>query len=171
MLLKKQDFGLIKSFKNSYIDLLKQYYYIGGMPLKAYQDFHAFKLFFLDIGLLGALSDLDAASILAGNTIFEEFKGALTEQFVLQQLIAENNIVPFYWSAEKGRAEIDFIIQKDDKILPIEAKATENLQAKSLKAYCQKYNPVLAIRSSLSDYRVESWLTNVPLYALSMFLK
>jgi uncharacterized protein len=266
-LLKKKDFSLIKDFKGVYIDLLKQYYYIGGMPevvatyidtrdytkvrklqnhllmayeqdfskhapneavprirmlwkstptqlakenrkfvyglirqgarareyelafmwlidcglvykvtrvtkpdipLMAYQDSNAFKLFVVDVGLLGALSGLDVRSLLEGNKVFEEFKGALTEQFVLQQLITNKEITPFYWSAEKGIAEIDFVFQMGMNIVPIEVKAAENLQAKSLKSYCQKHTPKYAIRTSMSDYRQEDWLINIPLYAINI---
>jgi uncharacterized protein len=266
-LLESKDFNLIASFKGKYVDLLKQYYYIGGMPevvasfivtpdygkvreiqkriliayeqdfskhapnetvprirmlwsstpaqlakenrkfiyglirqgarareyelamtwlldcglvykvsriskpampLMAYQDFNAFKLFVLDVGLLGAMSELDIKSLLEGNKLFEEFKGALTEQYVLQQLIASKKITPYYWSAEKGSAEIDFIFQSDSNIVPLEVKAAENLQAKSLKSYCQKYEPRYAIRTSMSDYRQEEWLMNVPLYAINI---
>ena len=266
-LLESKDFSLITSFKGKYIDLLKQYYYIGGMPavvasfieasdfgkvreiqkeillayeqdfskhapneavprirmlwsstpaqlakenrkfiyglirrgarareyelamtwlidcglvykvsritkpdmpLMAYQDFNAFKLFILDVGLLSAMSELDIKSLLNGNRLFEEFKGALTEQYVLQQLIASREITPYYWSAEKASAEIDFIFQSEMNIVPLEVKAAENLQAKSLKSYCQKYKPTYAIRTSMSDYRQEEWLTNVPLYAINV---
>jgi predicted AAA+ superfamily ATPase len=138
------------------------------MPLMAYQDFNAFKLYVLDVGLLGAVSELDLKSLLEGNKVFEEFKGALTEQYVLQQLVASREITPFYWSAEKGTAEIDFIFQLGSNIVPIEVKAAENLQAKSLKSYCQKYMPKYAVRTSMSDYRKEDWLTNVPLYAVNI---
>jgi hypothetical protein len=138
------------------------------MPLMAYQDFNAFKLFVLDVGLLSAMSDLNLKSILGGNKIFEEFKGALTEQYVLQQLITNSEIKPYYWSAEKSTGEIDFIFQNDNDIVPLEVKATENLQAKSLKNYCLKYSPKNAIRTSMSDYRKENWLTNVPLYAINV---
>ena len=266
-LLKSKDFEMITSFKGKYIDLLKQYYYIGGMPevvsgfaisndfeaarevqkkilmayeqdfskhapnetvprirmlwtsipsqlakenrkfiyglirqgarareyelamtwlidcgliyrvgrvskpdmpLMAYQDFNAFKLFVLDVGLLAAMSDLNLKSILEGNKIFEEFKGALTEQYVLQQLLTNREIKPYYWSAEKSTGEIDFIFQNDNEIVPIEVKAAENLQAKSLKNYCLKYSPKNAIRTSMSDYRKEDWLTNVPLYGINV---
>lgn len=138
------------------------------MPLIAYQDFNAFKLFILDVGLLGAMSELDIKSLLEGNKLFEEFKGALTEQYVLQQLIASRQITPYYWSAEKASAEIDFLFQSEMNIVPLEVKAAENLQAKSLKSYCQKYKPKYAIRTSMSDYRHEEWLTNVPLYAINV---
>ncbi len=265
-LLKSQDFSLITSFKGRYIDLLRQYYYIGGMPeavatfvetsdygrvrevqnrllaayeqdvskhapnevvprirmlwdsipsqlarenrkfvyglirqgarareyelamtwlidyglvykvsriskpdmpLTAYQDHRAFKLFLLDVGLLSAISRLDLRSLLEGNRIFEEFKGALTEQYVLQQLLA-NSIRPFYWSAKKSTAEVDFVYQSEMNVIPLEVKATENLQAKSLKSYCQRYRPEYAIRTSMSDYRQEDSLTNLPLYAINI---
>ena len=141
-----------------------------GMPLIAYQDFNAFKLFLLDVGLLGAMSDLDIKSLLEGNKIFEEFKGALTEQYVLQQLVATKKIIPYYWSAARGSAEVDFLFQSDSDIVPLEVKAAENLQAKSLKSYYQKYEPKYAIRTSMSNYRQEKWLTNVPLYAVNILL-
>ncbi len=268
-LLETQDFGLVTSFKGRYIDLLKQYYYIGGMPeavskfietqdytvvrevqnrllmayeqafskhapneavprirmlwasvpaqlakenrkfvyglirqgarareyelamqwlldcgliykvaritkpdmpLMAYQDFNAFKLFVLDVGLLSAMSGVDIKSLLEGNRVFEEFKGSLTEQYVLQQLITNKEITPFYWSAEKSSGEIDFVFQSGMDIVPLEVKAAENLQAKSLKSYCLRYKPKYAIRTSMSDYRKEEWLTNLPLYAINGIL-
>ena len=138
------------------------------MPLMAYQDFNAFKLYVLDVGLLCAMSELDIKSLLEGNKLFEEFKGALTEQYVLQQLISSREIIPYYWSAEKASAEIDFIFQSEMNIVPLEVKAAENLQAKSLKSFWQKYQPKYAIRTSMSDYRHEEWLTNVPLYAINV---
>lgn len=138
-----------------------------GMPLKAYQDFNAFKLFMVDLGLLGAMVNLDLHTLLEGNTLFEEFKGAITEQFVLQELLTEEETSIFYWSADNATAEIDFIIQKSGKIVPIEVKAEENLKAKSLKVFCDKFKPDTAIRTSLSDYREEEWLVNLPLYAIS----
>lgn len=133
-------------------------------PLRAYQDFSAFKLFVVDIGLLGAMSRLDARIILEGNRLFEEFKGSLTEQYVLQQLLVvpENDI--FYWSAENATAEIDFLIQTDLEMIPLEVKAEENLQAKSLKTFVQKYDISKAVRTSMSDFREQDWLINIPLY-------
>lgn len=136
-----------------------------GIPLKAYEDINSFKLFMLDIGLLAALTDLDSKSILEGNYLFEEFKGALTEQYVLQQLLARN-IHPFYWSLEKSTAEIDFIIQFEGKVYPIEVKAEENLKAKSLKVFSEKYKIPVSVRTSMSGYRKEDWLLNIPLYAI-----
>ena len=149
--------------------LIKKVYKVNKpfMPLKAYMDFSSFKLYLLDIGLLGALSDLDAKTILEGNSIFTEFKGALTEQYVLQQLLADTSYKPYYFTESKSEGEIDFIIQKGSQIGPIEVKAEENLKAKSLKVYCEKYQPAEAIRTSMSDYREQSWLTNIPLYCIS----
>ena len=100
-----------------------------------------------------------------GNRIFTEFKGALTEQYVCQQLTA-SEIPLFYWSRERGDAEVDFVIQADDKVLPVEVKAERNLQAKSLKVYYEKYNPDFAIRVSMADYELQNWLMNIPLYAV-----
>ena len=136
-----------------------------AIPLKAYIDFTAFKLFLLDVGLLGALSDLDAESILEGNEIFVEFKGALTEQYVLQELVAETEYTPYYYATEKASFEMDYMIQKGKNIVPIKVKAETNQKAKSLKAYCQKYEPEYAVRISMKNYQEEEWVTNLPLYA------
>lgn len=138
-----------------------------GIPLKAYEDFGSFKLFIVDVGLLGAMGDIDVRTLIDGNVIFTEFKGALTEQYVSQQLATISGMVINYWSAEKSTAEIDFLVQYSGRAIPIEVKAEENLQAKSLKSFCQKYAPSLAIRTSMSDFRAEDWLTNLPLYAIS----
>lgn len=138
-----------------------------GMPLRAYQDFNAFKLFVVDVGLLSAMSGLDVKSLLQGDGIFTEFKGALTEQYVLQQLTAEKGVEPFYWSSDSGSAELDFVLQSGAYIVPLEVKAEENLQAKSLKSYCNKYQPKYAIRSSMSSFRQEEWMVNFPLYAIN----
>ena len=135
-----------------------------GLPLKAYLDLDAFKIYLLDIGLLMAMVDLDARVIIDGNRIFTEFKGALTEQYVLQQLIADLGIEAYYYSTEKSSGEIDFLLQGKSSILPLEVKAEENLRAKSLKAFCEKYHPAYAVRTSMSDYREQEWMTNVPLY-------
>ncbi len=134
-----------------------------GLPLKAYIDASAFKVFMLDVGLLGALAELDKHTILGKNRIFEEFKGSLTEQYVFQQL---SKTSLYYWSAEKSKGEIDFIIQQENKIIPIEVKAEENLKAKSLRAFTDKYKLDYAVRTSMSDYRKENWLENIPLYGI-----
>jgi len=140
-----------------------------GIPLKAYEDFNAFKLFTVDVGLLAAMGDINVKTLLEGNIIFEEFKGALTEQYVLQQLIAMEEMVIYYWSSEKSLGEVDFVLQYNGNVYPVEVKAEENLQAKSLKSFKQKYSNTNAIRASMSDYREEDWLTNIPLYAMISF--
>lgn len=137
-----------------------------GIPLKAYEDFNAFKLYCVDVGLLAAMGDINAKTLLEGNVIFEEFKGALTEQYVLQQLKTVDNMAIYYWSAERSSGEVDFILQYNGNIYPLEVKAEENLQAKSLKAFFQKYPRTTPVRTSMSDYRKEEWLTNVPLYVI-----
>ncbi|MCF0133808.1 MAG: ATP-binding protein [Blautia sp.] len=137
-----------------------------AVPLKAYVDFAAFKLFLLDVGLLGALSELDAESILEGNDIFVEFKGALTEQYVLQELVAETNYTPYYFGTDSQNFEMDFMVQKGRDAVPIEVKAEVSTQAKSMKAFCRKYNPNYAVRFSMLDYVEQEYLNNIPLYAV-----
>ena len=138
-----------------------------GLPPRAYEDIHAFKLFMVDIGLLGAMSGLDIKTLLEGNDVFQEFKGALTEQYVLQQMKAMKDLRIFYWSAERSDAEVDFLLQCGGIILPLEVKAEENLRAKSLKSYHERFSPALSIRVSMSDYRRDDWLLNLPLYMIS----
>jgi predicted AAA+ superfamily ATPase len=137
-----------------------------AMPLVAYEDFSAFKLFVLDVGLLAAMVDLDARTLLDGNAIFKEFKGALTEQYVLQQLKAQKRLPIYYWSSEKSQAEVDFVVQHQGEVIPVEVKAEENLQAKSLKQFILKHQPRVAVRTSMSDFREEQTFTNLPLYAI-----
>lgn len=137
-----------------------------GFPLKSYIDFDAFKIYMIDVGLLGAKSELDKNSIFDGNEIFTEFKGALTEQFVLQEIKSGGVYTPYYYTSEKSNYEVDFLIQKGRSVVPIEVKAEENLKAKSLKFYCEKFKPKQAIRTSMSNYREQDWLTNVPLWCL-----
>ena len=138
-----------------------------GMPLASYISFTDFKLYMNDIGLLGALSELDKESVLEGNEIFTEFKGALTEQYVLQALIAGTGYKLYYFSGEKSTYEMDFLIQKGKNIVPIEVKAEENLKAKSLRVYCEKFHPNFAVRTSMSAYREQDWMTNIPLWAIA----
>ena len=140
------------------------------LPLSAYQD-NAFKLYGLDIGLLSAQSHLDASVLLDGSRIFSEFKGALTEQYVLQQLIANQDNPVFYWATEKGTAEVDFVVQQKQAVIPIEVKAEENLKAKSLKVYVEQFQPAHAFRFSMADYREQDWLVNVPLYSIEFKMK
>lgn len=141
----------------------------GAIPLKAYADFNAFKLFCHDVGLLSAMTDIDAKTIISGNRIFTEFKGALTEQYVCQQLISECGLTPYYWSAENSTGELDFLVQCSGKIIPVEVKAEENLKARSLKVFTEKYELDFGIRTSMSDFRNEEKIINLPLYALSQF--
>ena len=136
------------------------------VPLSAYQDFSAFKLYLLDVGLLAAMADLDSKTILEGNDIFEEFKGSLTEQYVLCQLKECTELNVFYWSAERGIAEIDFIVQLGKDNVPIEVKSSENLQAKSLRGFVEKYNTPINVRTSMANFRKEDWLINIPLYSI-----
>jgi len=138
----------------------------GKLPLSAYLEMDDFKLFLLDVGLLNAKGNLDPTIILEKNKILVEFKGAFTEQYVCQQLVVKRPNQVYYWSAEKASAEIDFVLQEKNAVLPIEVKAEENLKAKSLKVFVEKYQTGKAIRTSMSPYREEDWLINVPLYAL-----
>ena len=264
-LLDKKDYDMIKSFKQTYIDALKQYYYVGGMPevvasfadekdfnearkiqkriltayeqdfskhapkeivpkirmlwnsipsqlakenkkfiygliregarakeyetaimwlsdcglvhkvsrinapnipLKAYEDLKAFKLFIVDVGLLGAMVGLNQRTLLNGNEFFTEFKGALTEQYVMQQLAVNQDLGIYYYTNDRNSCEIDFIVDNGDNIIPLEVKAEINLKAKSLKTYREKFTPEISIRSSMADYSEEIGLINLPLYAI-----
>ena len=141
-----------------------------GIPLSAYEDLSAFKLYFVDTGLLGAKADISAKTILEGSSLFTEFKGALTEQFVCQQLKSMDLDV-YYWSADNSQAEIDFIFSHEDRIIPVEVKAEENLKARSLRAFLDRYGLAEGTRLSLSDYRQQDWLTNYPLYTVSSLIQ
>ena len=264
-LLDKKDYDMIKSFKQTYIDALKQYYYVGGMPevvasfadekdfnearkiqkriltayeqdfskhapkeivpkirmlwnsipsqlakenkkfiygliregarakeyetaimwlsdcglvhkvsrinapnipLKAYEDLKAFKLFIVDVGLLGAMVGLNQRTLLNGNELFTEFKGALTEQYVMQQLAVNQDLGIYYYTNDRNTCEVDFIVDNGDYIIPLEVKAEINLKAKSLKTYREKFNPEISIRSSMADYSEEIGLISLPLYAI-----
>ena len=142
-----------------------------GIPLKAYEDLEAFKIYILDTGLLCSMTELSAKTLLEGNNLFTEFKGSLTEEYVCQQLISEFGIRPYYWSAKNATAEVDFIFQNDNQIVPIEVKAEINLQAKSFKLYRDTYNPDLAFRFSLADFVNHGTLKDVPLYDLPAIRK
>jgi predicted AAA+ superfamily ATPase len=137
---------------------------IPKLPLKAYEDRNAFKLFMVDVGLMGAMNEVDAQLLLRENALLTEFKGAMTEQYVLQQIVPR--FTPYYWSKNNAQAEIDFLIQRENGLVPIEVKAEENLRAKSLRLFVQDYAPALAIRTSMSPYRKESWMTHLPLWAI-----
>ena len=138
-----------------------------GLPLNAYAQLSAFKIYMNDVGLLAAKSELPLQAIVDENQLFTEFKGALTEQYVLQQLVSETDMTPYYYSAENSRGEVDFLLQSDRGIVPVEVKAEENLRAKSLRAFREKYNPEVSLRISMSDYRREEWMVNLPLYCVN----
>lgn len=137
-----------------------------GLPLKAYEDLKAFKLFMLDVGLLGCMSGLKGRTLIDGNSAFSEFKGALTEQYVLQQLISKEKTGIYYYTNERGTCEIDFLLDDGEKVVPVEVKAETNLQAKRLKSFREKYSPEISVRTSMSDYKNEDKLLNLPLYLI-----
>lgn len=138
------------------------------LPLIAYQDLDAFKLFIVDVGLLSALTNLDVKTILEKTQIFEEFKGAIAEQYVYQQLKSVDDILIFYWSNDSSRSEIDFVIQHGEYVVPVEVKAEKNLKAKSLNNFIQEYKSKKSVRTSLADYKLnDNNLYDIPLYAIS----
>lgn len=138
----------------------------AGMPLKAYEDLKAFKLFIVDVGLLGCMTGLRQRILLDGNDLFTEFKGALTEQYVCQQLKTIEDLGVYYYTNDRGSCEVDFIIDTGEQIVPVEVKAEVNLKAKSLKTYREKFNPEISVRTSMADYKKEDLLVNLPLYAV-----
>lgn len=138
-----------------------------AMPLKSYVDFSSFKLFLTDVGLLCAMSELDIESVIQGNDIFVEFKGALIEQYVLEQLVSDTKYTPYYYSGEKSTYETDFLIQKRKDIVPIEVKAETNLKSKSLRAFHDKFAPTISVRVSASDYIDQGWMKNIPLWCIN----
>lgn len=138
----------------------------AGLPLLAYEDSKAFKLFLLDVGLLGCMTRLSQSTLLDGNDLFKEFKGALTEQYVCQQLKTTDDLGIYYYTNDRGSCEIDFVIDSGEKIIPVEVKAETNLKAKSLKTYREKFNPKLSVRTSMADFKNEDGLLNLPLYAI-----
>ena len=138
----------------------------AGIPLKAYEDLKAFKLFVLDVGLLGCMTGLRQRTLLEGNDLFAEFKGALTEQYVCQQLKTVSDLAVYYYTNDRGSCEVDFVIDNGGQIIPLEVKAEANLRAKSLKAYRERFCPGLSVRTSMADYKKEDWLVNLPLYAV-----
>ena len=137
-----------------------------GLPIGAYEDLDSFKLFVLDVGLLGALVNLDAKTILDRYEIFQEFKGAMAEQYVLQQFKTIKDLPVYYWTNETSRSEVDFVIQINSKVVPVEVKAATNLKARSLKIYMEQFKPELALRTSLADYKKTDNLMDLPLYTI-----
>ena len=138
----------------------------AGIPLKAYEDLKAFKLFIVDVGLLGCMTGLRQHTLLDGNALFNEFKGALTEQYVCQQLKTIEDLGVYYYTNDRGSCEVDFVVDTGEQIIPIEVKAEVNLRAKSLKTYQEKFSPKVSVRTSMTDYKMEEWLINLPLYAI-----
>jgi predicted AAA+ superfamily ATPase len=138
----------------------------GGIPLRAYEDLRAFKLFVLDVGLLSCMTGLRQRTLLDGNDLFVEFKGALTEQYVCQQLKTIDDLGVYYYTNDRGSCEVDFVVDTGEMIVPVEVKAEVNLKAKSLKTYREKYAPELSVRTSMADYKQEEGLVNLPLYAI-----
>ena len=142
----------------------------AGIPLLAYEDFSAFKLFLLDTGLMGAMSGLPPQALLEGNVLFSDYKGAITEQYVLQQLKSVKGLSIYYWSSDTSRGELDFLLQKDVSVIPVEVKAEENLQSKSLRFFVEKNAGLHGVRFSMSDYRKQEWMINYPLYSVGYIL-
>lgn len=142
----------------------------AGIPLSAYEDFSAFKLFLLDTGLMGAMSGLPPQELLEGNVLFSDYKGAITEQYVLQQLKSVKGLSIYYWSSDTSRGELDFLLQKDVSVIPVEVKAEENLQSKSLRFFVEKNAGLHGVRFSMSDYRKQEWMINYPLYSVGYIL-
>ena len=138
----------------------------AGIPLRAYEDMKAFKLFVVDVGLLGCMAGLRQRTLLDGNDLFVEFKGALTEQYVCQQLKTIQDLDVYYYTNDRGSCEVDFVVDTGERIVPVEVKAEVNLRAKSLKTYQEKFAPEVSVRTSMADYKEEGWLVNLPLYAI-----
>ena len=139
----------------------------AGVPLRAHEDLKAFKLFLVDVGLLSCMAGIHYRTLLDGNQLFVEFKGALSEQYVCQQLKTLDNIDVYYYTNERGSCEVDFVLDIENNIIPLEVKAEVNLRSKSLKMFHEKYSPEISIRTSMMDYKKEEWLLNLPLYAIT----
>ena len=137
-----------------------------AIPLKAYIDFTSFKLFMLDTGLLAAMSELDADTIINGNEVFVEFKGALTEQYVFQEMVSSTPYTPYYYSGDKSVYETDFLIQKAGSVIPVEVKSEENTKSRRLRLFYEKFNPGYTVRLSALDYIDKGWMMNIPLWAV-----
>lgn len=137
------------------------------IPLKAYEDLKSFKLFLCDTGLLGCMTGISSKVLLEKNKLFTEFKGAITEQYVLQQLLTDDNINIYYYTNDHSTCEIDFIIDNGENVIPIEVKAELNLKAKSLQTFQSKFNIPMAVKTSMSDFKMQENVCNIPLYAIS----
>ncbi|MBQ9981435.1 MAG: ATP-binding protein [Oscillospiraceae bacterium] len=137
------------------------------IPLKAYEDLKSFKLFLCDTGLLGCMTGISSKVLLDGNKLFTEFKGAITEQYVLQQLLTDDDINIYYYTNDHSTCEIDFIIDNGENVIPIEVKAELNLKAKSLQIFQSKFNIPMAVKTSMADFKKQENVCNIPLYAIS----
>jgi predicted AAA+ superfamily ATPase len=144
---------------------------VPNLPLKAYEDIKAFKLYLLDVGLLGSMTRLDQKVLLSGNGLFREFKGALTEQYVLQQLKTIKKLGVYYWTNGRNSAEVDFLLDSGDEVVPVEVKAEMNLQAKSMKIFNEKFNPRRALRFSTASFKAEGRLIDLPLWGVEGVVK
>lgn len=142
----------------------------ASIPLKAYEDLRAFKLFIVDVGLLCCMTGLHQRTLLDGNALFTEFKGALTEQYACQQLKTIKDLGIYYYTNDRGSCEIDFVIDTGEQVIPVEVKAEVNLKSKSMRVYKEKYAPEISIRTSMAEFKKEDWLVNLPLYALEEIL-
>ena len=142
-----------------------------AMPVRFYEDFSAFKLYLLDVGLFGAMVNAPAHEILIGSNIFSEYKGTFTELYVLQQMVTVRDLDIYYYSTDDSRTEIDFVVQHEGKVTPVEVKAEENLRAKSLRQVVTNNPSLHGLRFSMSDYRREDWLDNVPLYGVESYFE
>ena len=140
-----------------------------GIPITSYSDFSDFKIYLSDVGLLGAMANLPIDVVLEGHRLFEEFKGVMAEQIICQLLLS-NGYRTHYWSPEAGKSEVDFVIQKDTRIIPIEVKSGENLRSRSLRVYFDKYQPQECIRTSLAGYQKQDWVKNIPMYLFERWL-
>ena len=152
--------------------MMRQVFRVGTprLPLRSYFDFSAFKLYVHDVGLLGAMSDLSPSIVLEGDSLFTNFKGAMTEQYVLQELLVAG-CKPAYWTNDAGNAEVEFVVQGEKDVYPVEAKAGINTQAKSLKVYRKLFSPPFAVRTSLADARDGTDTKDIPLFALAPFIR
>jgi predicted AAA+ superfamily ATPase len=141
-----------------------------GFLISAYADWSDFKIYLNDVGLMCAMGGIGPEIIIHGNDLFVEFKGTISEQFILQQLVSYA-YQPFYWAPENAKSEIDFLIQKENQIIPIEVKSAENVKSRSLRVYFDKFHPKLSIRTSLSGFKQQEWMENIPMYCFHRWVK
>lgn len=181
-LLCSLDFDRLAIFQGRLERLLRRYYLVNSglamrvyrvdklaLPLKFYRDLSAFKLYLLDVGLLGCAMETEPKDVVLSNKALVEYKGALTEQYVCQQLVA-GGVDPYYWTSTNGGAELDFVVRHEGEAAPLEVKAEENLRAKSLRVACDQYH-LYGYRTSMSGYRRQDWMTNIPLWAVGEYFR